>query len=99
MFLSYACIAIIRSKPNAAIMTDTEALELNKAGLRKALKSVGTGSALARMMKITPSAVLQWEQVPADRVLEVERLTGVSRYELRPDICGDDPRATEQQAA
>jgi len=79
-------------------MTDSEALELNKVGLLKAIKSAGNGSSLARLMKITPSAVLQWDQVPADRILQVEALTGVSRYELRPDICGAAPLA-EQKAA
>ena len=62
-------------------MTEREALEL-------AIKRVGSASELARQLNITPSAVLLWEKVPPARILEVERLTGVSRYDLRPDICG-----------
>lgn len=65
-------------------MTKREALVL-------AIKNAGSASAIARGLGITPSAVLQWEEVPADRILDVERLTGVSRYDLRPDICGTDP--------
>lgn len=68
----------------------------NKEALAKAIKSAGTASALARALGITPSAVLLWKEVPAGRIVEVERLTGVSRFELRPDICGPAP---EQQAA
>jgi DNA-binding transcriptional regulator YdaS (Cro superfamily) len=43
---------------------------------------------LASECGITHSAVLQWPQVPAERVLDVERVTGISRHELRPDVFG-----------
>lgn len=46
---------------------------------------------LAGLLGIGPGAISQWRQVPAERVLEVERLTGVSRYDLRPDIYGPPP--------
>lgn len=72
-------------------MTKREALAL-------AIKNAGSASAIARGLGITPSAVLQWDEVPADRILEVERLTGVSRYDLRPDICGTDPAAADKAA-
>lgn len=38
-----------------------------------------------------PSVVLNWRkrrQVPADKVLKVEAVTGISRHQLRPDIFG-----------
>jgi DNA-binding transcriptional regulator YdaS (Cro superfamily) len=41
---------------------------------------------LAASLKITPGALSQWNQVPHDRVLDVERVTGISRHELRPDL-------------
>ncbi|MCW5720844.1 MAG: helix-turn-helix domain-containing protein [Devosia sp.] len=41
---------------------------------------------LARELGIGPSAISQWHQVPTDRVAEVERLTGIDRSILRPDI-------------
>ena len=37
---------------------------------------------------ITPQAISQWDKVPAKRVLEVEKITGISRHVLRPDIFG-----------
>jgi hypothetical protein len=36
----------------------------------------GRASALAVALNITPGAVAQWREVPADRLVEVERLTG-----------------------
>ena len=57
--------------------------------LLKALTVAGSATALADKIGITRAAVSQWKQVPAERVLEVERLTGVPRYELRPDIFGE----------
>lgn len=45
-------------------------------------------SSLARALRITPQAVNQWFVVPPERVLEVERLTGISRHFLRPDVFG-----------
>jgi DNA-binding transcriptional regulator YdaS (Cro superfamily) len=41
--------------------------------------------------KITSQAVSQWRRVPAERALEVEALTGISRHELRPDVYGPAP--------
>ncbi len=54
-------------------------------------KQAGSASELARRLKITPSAVLQWDKVPPRRVMEVEKITGVSRHLLRPDIFGARP--------
>lgn len=44
---------------------------------------------IARELGIYPSAVSQWGRVPAERVLDVERVTGIPRYELRPDLYPD----------
>jgi DNA-binding transcriptional regulator YdaS (Cro superfamily) len=55
----------------------------------KAAKAAGGQSALARLLKVTPQAVQKMcasGRVPAERVLEIEKATGVSRHELRPDI-------------
>lgn len=63
--------------------------------LMEAIDKVGSASELARGLKLTPSAVLQWVQVPPLRVLDVERLSGVSRHRLRPDLYGPVPEAAE----
>lgn len=43
---------------------------------------------LARSLKVNKSSITLWtlRRVPAERVLEVEKLTGISRHDLRPDI-------------
>jgi DNA-binding transcriptional regulator YdaS (Cro superfamily) len=43
-----------------------------------------------------PSVIANWRtraRVPADKVLEVEAATGISRHELRADIFGPAPDA------
>lgn len=60
--------------------------------LDRAISKAGGQSALAKALNIRPQAVQQWakvQRVPAERVLDVERITGVSRFELRPDVYGD----------
>ena len=46
----------------------------------------GRRIALATGLGVTAGAVSQWDRVPAGRVLDVERLTGISRHDLRPDL-------------
>lgn len=61
--------------------------------MKEAITRAGGPSALARDLGISQAAISQWRQVPYSRVLTVERITGVSRYELRPDIYGQGPEA------
>lgn len=60
-----------------------------KAALTRALAAAGGCAALAKTLGISSQAVSQWPQVPPTRVLDVERVSGVSRHELRPDIYGE----------
>ena len=43
---------------------------------------------LAQRFGVNKSTVLRWEErkVPAERVVDIERLTGIPRHELRPDL-------------
>jgi DNA-binding transcriptional regulator YdaS (Cro superfamily) len=51
-------------------------------------------AALPEAQQLSPQAVHKWAaQVPAERVLLVERVTGVSRHRLRPDVFGDSDTA------
>lgn len=62
--------------------------------LRKAIDAVGSTAKLAAALGLSSQAISQWEEVPAHRVLSVERATGgkVTRHELRPDLYPDDDR-------
>lgn len=61
-------------------------------GLAAAVDAAGTMADLARRLGISRAAVAQWRKVPAERLVEVERVTGVSRAILRPDLFGpSDP--------
>ena len=45
-------------------------------------------NALARLLGVDKATVTRWVQsrVPAERVLEIEKNTGISRTEIRPDL-------------
>jgi DNA-binding transcriptional regulator YdaS (Cro superfamily) len=52
--------------------------------------AVGLAKAISNLTgeRISPQAVSQWKATPAMRVLAVEKITGISRHELRPDLFG-----------
>ena len=56
--------------------------------LRAYLREYGRMSHLARQLRVTPGAICQWNttRIPAERVLQVEGITGISRHDLRPDL-------------
>lgn len=55
---------------------------------------------LAAALEINPSAISQWKDVPAERVLDVENITGISRHDLRPDVFGaPKPSKSVKEAA
>lgn len=59
--------------------------------LKKAIENAGGVAALARALNVTSQAISQWDRVPAERVIQVEVVTGVTRYDLRPDVFGPAP--------
>ncbi|CDP50684.1 hypothetical protein [Devosia sp. DBB001] len=61
--------------------------------VEEAAGKVGGLVALATELGIKHQALYSWKRVPADRVLEIERITGVSRHELRPDVFGPKSEA------
>lgn len=53
---------------------------------QQAIRNAGGPVAVGKALGITHQAVLQWDQCPPIRVIELERLSGIPRHELRPDI-------------
>lgn len=67
-------------------------MDQHETPLNEAKRKAGGSTELARALgDLTPQAISQWKVVPADRVLKVEEITGVSRHDLRPDIFGPAP--------
>lgn len=79
------CKCLLRLRRTLAIVA-----HMNKITL-KAVEAAGGTIALGKALGITRQAVEQWHTVPPERVLDVERLSGISRYDLRPDIYGAAP--------
>ena len=65
----------------------------DKSPLERAKERVGGQAELAKLLGVTAQAVSQWDEVPPLRVLEVERVSGVSRHDLRPDLYPADESA------
>lgn len=65
--------------------------ELNRfEALIKCRDAAGSDSALARDLRVPQTTMWRWinqsKQLPAEYVLTAERLYGVSKHDLRPDI-------------
>lgn len=66
--------------------------------LDQVIEILGSQEALASNLKIRSPSISEWRKrgrVPAERCLEIERLTEnrVTRYDLRPDVFGKQGRA------
>lgn len=71
--------------------------------LKRAIAAAGGQVALAKILGLkSQGSISNWihrnERVPAEHVLAIERATGVSRHDLRPDIYPRE-RRNQQLAA
>jgi TorA maturation chaperone TorD len=60
-------------------------------GLEEVLKTAGGVRRLARLLGISQPAVSNWTRVPAERILQVESVTGIPRAVIRSDLYGPVP--------
>jgi len=70
--------------------------------IQLAAEQAGGITKLSLALGLSRTAVSGWRRVPAERVLAVEAITGVSRYTLRPDIYPDrrgEDRSAQQCAS
>jgi DNA-binding transcriptional regulator YdaS (Cro superfamily) len=56
--------------------------------VKKIIKGLGGPTVVAEALGLTPQAVNKWRngQIPAERAVEMERVFGVPRHLLRPDL-------------
>jgi DNA-binding transcriptional regulator YdaS (Cro superfamily) len=55
-------------------------------GLKAAIKAACGIRPFARLLGVTYQAILHWDKVPAERIIQIESITGVARERLRPDL-------------
>lgn len=58
------------------------------AALNEAAKAAGGIGPLSEKLGLSYQAVWKWRQIPAHQVIAIERLTGIPRERLRPDLYG-----------
>jgi DNA-binding transcriptional regulator YdaS (Cro superfamily) len=64
-------------------------------GLKQAIEKAGGLRALARKLGLAHTSVLQWKKVPDHQIIAIERVTGVPREILRPDLYRSEPEKVE----
>jgi len=57
-----------------------------KEKINKWAAPVGGIPGLAARLKIKRQAIYQWDEIPTKRIVEIEKITGVDRSILRPDL-------------
>jgi DNA-binding transcriptional regulator YdaS (Cro superfamily) len=58
--------------------------------ITKAVQKAGGRSAVAKKLNVNVETVRQWEikKIPAERAVDLEKISGVHRSFLRPDLWG-----------
>jgi DNA-binding transcriptional regulator YdaS (Cro superfamily) len=59
--------------------------------LASVIEAGGGPSELGRRLGIASQSISEWRRVPADRVIDIERITGIPRSVLRPDLHPPEP--------
>ena len=61
-------------------------------GLNQAIAKAGSRNRLARLLGVSQQAVAQWTKVPTHQILNIERIVGIPREDLRPDLYRKKPK-------
>jgi DNA-binding transcriptional regulator YdaS (Cro superfamily) len=62
---------------------------MSEKAIQAAIDKAGGMRPLARAIGVSYQAIQSWKKrIPAERVLDVERATGIPRDKLRPDLYG-----------
>jgi len=55
---------------------------------KRAIEAAGSAANLARLLGVTRQAVWRWRKIPLKHMKTLEKLLGIPREKLRPDIFG-----------
>lgn len=65
-------------------------------GLKIAIRAAGGVRSLARKIGVTHGAIRQWDRVPYNWLITVEKATGIPRDKLRPELFREYKRTTKE---
>lgn len=66
---------------------------------RELIDKAGGPAKVARLLGFkSHTSILKWKKIPERRLLEVERVTGIPREQLRPDLFERRPSDAEARA-
>lgn len=72
------------------------------AAICKAVEKIGGNVAMAKLLGVHPSFISQLvterRKVPYSYCFAIEKATGVSRHDLRPDVYGPEPTRPKRKA-
>jgi DNA-binding transcriptional regulator YdaS (Cro superfamily) len=71
-------------------------MEMQVEGMALIRSKRGLLAKISRETGLSRGGVAKWERVPAERLPQIEQITGIPRQQLRPDIC--PPVATDADA-
>ena len=54
--------------------------------VKKAIKAAGGATNLADELKVSRAVIYLWKRVPAERLVDIERITRIPRERLRPEL-------------
>jgi DNA-binding transcriptional regulator YdaS (Cro superfamily) len=61
---------------------------MSKSALERIGETRGLKAEISRALGITTAAVTLWKRIPAEHCPIVEKITGIPRIQLRPDVYG-----------
>jgi len=61
-------------------------VDIERALVRRAIRAAGGYARLAAGLGISRQTIYLWKRVPEHWIIEIERVSGTPRHELRPDL-------------
>jgi DNA-binding transcriptional regulator YdaS (Cro superfamily) len=66
-----------------------------QSGVRAAITAAGGNRKLAQLLGVAHQPISKWTRIPAERLIQIEKVTDVPREKLRPDLYRGYARKTK----